>query len=205
VLANTEELHEKIIQLQDRISSLENALGTLQAAHSSQPHPLLREDLLDLKAPLGTELAPNLKRRRTEDSDGAEQGQEPEVLDALGTLTIESEGRSVFYGGTAGAEFLLKVRGSVVVRFGANICSARRMPRRQAFHKLVKNWKARLHCERRTSAPFPIFPFQSYQRRREGGEAAVEGTITDCRQGVDSLRVLFYERDLAVGLVLVYD
>ncbi|KAG9123487.1 hypothetical protein FRC07_014877 [Ceratobasidium sp. 392] len=109
VLANTEELHEKIIQLQDRISSLENALGALQAAHSSQPHPLLREDLLELKAPLGTELAPNqLKRRRTDDSDGAEPEQEPEVLDALGTLTIESEGRSIFYGGTAGAEFLLK-------------------------------------------------------------------------------------------------
>ncbi|QRW02938.1 Fungal specific transcription factor domain [Ceratobasidium sp. AG-Ba] len=109
VLANTEELHEKIIQLQDRISSLENALGTLQAAHSSQPHPLLREDLLELKAPLGTELAPShLKRRRTDDNDGAEPEHEPEVLDALGTLTIESEGRSVFYGGTAGAEFLLK-------------------------------------------------------------------------------------------------
>src|SRR5687767_13443269 len=73
VLANTEELHEKIIQLQDRISSLENALGTLQAAHSSQPHPLLREDLLELKAPLGTELAPNhLKRRRTDEGEGAE-------------------------------------------------------------------------------------------------------------------------------------
>lgn len=91
---------------------MENGLATLQAAHSSQPHPLLREDLLELKAPLGTELAPNhLKRRRTEDCEGAEQEQEPEVLDALGTLTIGSEGHSVFYGGTAGAEFLLKVCG----------------------------------------------------------------------------------------------
>jgi hypothetical protein len=112
VLANTEELHEKIIQLQDRISSLENALATLQAAHSSQPHPLLREDLLELKAPLGTELAPSqAKRRRTEATEPVEPEQGPEVLDALGTLTIEGEGRSVFYGGTAGAEFLLKVRG----------------------------------------------------------------------------------------------
>lgn len=111
MLANTEELHEKIIQLQDRISSLENALATLQAAHSSQPHPLLREDLLELKAPLGTELAPSqVKRRRTEAQDPVELEQGPEVLDALGTLTIESEGRSAFYGGTAGAEFLLKVR-----------------------------------------------------------------------------------------------
>ncbi|CUA70642.1 putative transcriptional regulatory protein C1F7,11c [Schizosaccharomyces pombe 972h-] [Rhizoctonia solani] len=108
-IANTEELHEKIIQLQDRISSLENGLATLQAAHSSQPHPLLREDLLELKAPLGTELAPSqLKRRRTEAQDPEEVEQGPEVLDALGTLTIESEGRSIFYGGTAGAEFLLK-------------------------------------------------------------------------------------------------
>ncbi|CAE6532472.1 unnamed protein product [Rhizoctonia solani] len=117
VLANTEELHEKIIQLQDRISSLEGALGTLQAAHSSQPHPLLREDLLELKAPLGTELAPSqAKRRRTEARDPVEVEQSPEVLDALGTLTIESEGRSVFYGGTAGAEFLLKPDESLDVK-----------------------------------------------------------------------------------------
>ncbi|CAE6470835.1 unnamed protein product [Rhizoctonia solani] len=117
VLANTEELHEKIIQLQDRISNLENALGTLQAAHSSQPHPLLREDLLELKAPLGTELAPShVKRRRTEVSDPVEVEQGPEVLDALGTLTIENEGRSVFYGGTAGAEFLLKPDESLDVK-----------------------------------------------------------------------------------------
>ncbi|CAE7233173.1 unnamed protein product [Rhizoctonia solani] len=117
VLANTEELHEKIIQLQDRISSLENALATLQAAHSSQPHPLLREDLLELKAPLGTELAPSqVKRRRTEVQDRVEAEQGPEVLDALGTLTIESEGRSVFYGGTAGAEFLLKPDESLDVK-----------------------------------------------------------------------------------------
>ncbi|CAE6417865.1 unnamed protein product [Rhizoctonia solani] len=116
VLANTEELHEKIIQLQDRISSLENGLATLQAAHSSQPHPLLREDLLELKAPLGTELAPaQSKRRRTEAGNLVEAEQGPEVLDALGTLTIESEGRSVFYGGTAGAEFLLKVGTSTLV------------------------------------------------------------------------------------------
>ncbi|CEL61942.1 putative transcriptional regulatory protein C1F7,11c OS=Schizosaccharomyces pombe (strain 972 / ATCC 24843) GN=SPAC1F7.11c PE=4 SV=1 [Rhizoctonia solani AG-1 IB] len=117
VLANTEELHEKIIQLQDRISSLENGLATLQATHSSQPHPLLREDLLDLKAPLGTELAPaQSKRRRTEASNSVEAEQGPEVLDALGTLTIESEGRSVFYGGTAGAEFLLKPSESLDVK-----------------------------------------------------------------------------------------
>ncbi|KAF8677359.1 Fungal specific transcription factor domain [Rhizoctonia solani] len=117
VLANTEELHEKIIQLQDRISSLENALATLQAAHSSQPHPLLREELLELKAPLGTELAPaQSKRRRTEATNAVGEEQGPEVLDALGTLTIESEGRSVFYGGTAGAEFLLKPSESLDVK-----------------------------------------------------------------------------------------
>jgi hypothetical protein len=99
---------------------LENGLATLQATHSSQPHPLLREDLLDLKAPLGTELAPaQSKRRRTEASNSVEAEQGPEVLDALGTLTIESEGRSVFYGGTAGAEFLLKVRISTLV--GSNL------------------------------------------------------------------------------------
>ena len=51
VLANTEELHEKIDRLCSRVRELEDALRTLQSTVSDQTHPLLREDLLNIKAP----------------------------------------------------------------------------------------------------------------------------------------------------------
>lgn len=46
VLANTEELHERIESLCGRIRALESALRTLQAVVSSDPHPLLVDDLI---------------------------------------------------------------------------------------------------------------------------------------------------------------
>ena len=54
VLANTEELHEKIDRLCSRVRELEDALRTLQSTVSDQSHPLLREDLLNIKAPTAT-------------------------------------------------------------------------------------------------------------------------------------------------------
>ena len=41
ILSNTEELHDKIESLLERIRLLEDALRTLQASVSTQPHPLL--------------------------------------------------------------------------------------------------------------------------------------------------------------------
>jgi hypothetical protein len=51
VLANTGELHEKIEHLRSRVRELEDGLRALQSTASDQPHPLLREDLLSIKAP----------------------------------------------------------------------------------------------------------------------------------------------------------
>ncbi|KAG1749298.1 hypothetical protein EDB19DRAFT_1681874 [Suillus lakei] len=49
ILANTEQLHAKIIQMSDRIRQLEDALETVQAKSSSDPHPLLHQDSLRIK------------------------------------------------------------------------------------------------------------------------------------------------------------
>ncbi|KAG1743311.1 fungal-specific transcription factor domain-containing protein [Suillus paluster] len=49
ILANTEQLHSKIIQMSDRIRQLEDALETVQAKCSSDPHPLLHQDSLRIK------------------------------------------------------------------------------------------------------------------------------------------------------------
>ena len=43
VLANTEQLHERIEQLCARIRELETGLRTVQASVSSEPHPLLQK------------------------------------------------------------------------------------------------------------------------------------------------------------------
>jgi hypothetical protein len=51
VLANTEELHDRIEQLCTRIRELENALRTLQESVSEEPHPLLRTGVLQQKTP----------------------------------------------------------------------------------------------------------------------------------------------------------
>ncbi|KAL0581180.1 hypothetical protein V5O48_000870 [Marasmius crinis-equi] len=49
ILANTEQLHAKILQLSDRVRQLEDGIQTLQATRSSEPHPLLAPDLLQIK------------------------------------------------------------------------------------------------------------------------------------------------------------
>ncbi|KAF9005439.1 hypothetical protein BDQ17DRAFT_1399143 [Cyathus striatus] len=49
ILANTEQLHEKIFELSDRVRQLEEALQTLQSSCSNQPHPLLAPELLRIK------------------------------------------------------------------------------------------------------------------------------------------------------------
>ncbi|CAA7269113.1 unnamed protein product [Cyclocybe aegerita] len=49
ILANTEQLHEKIFELSERVRQLEDALEFLQSRCSNQPHPLLAPDLLKIK------------------------------------------------------------------------------------------------------------------------------------------------------------
>jgi hypothetical protein len=49
ILANTEQLHEKITILTDRVRDLEEALEAVQKKVSSHPHPLLKPDLLRIK------------------------------------------------------------------------------------------------------------------------------------------------------------
>ncbi|EPQ56422.1 hypothetical protein GLOTRDRAFT_128366 [Gloeophyllum trabeum ATCC 11539] len=81
VLANTEALHEKIDLLSNRVRQLEDALGEVYSQQSSHPHPLLSEELLNIKRPLEREeqdAAPT--RERPEDA--------AEVIDAFGSLTF---------------------------------------------------------------------------------------------------------------------
>ncbi|KAG6888567.1 hypothetical protein C0995_007356 [Termitomyces sp. Mi166 len=94
VLANTEVLHEKINQLSNRVRSLEDALAQSHALHSTFPHPLLTEELLQIKRPL--------ERERLDLSNGKdEKGDLNDNIDSMGSLSISHGGRSTFFGQTA--------------------------------------------------------------------------------------------------------
>lgn len=49
ILANTEQLHDKILELSERVRQLEDALGEMQSNCSTLPHPLLTPELLKIK------------------------------------------------------------------------------------------------------------------------------------------------------------
>ncbi|KAF8343443.1 hypothetical protein F5887DRAFT_972939 [Amanita rubescens] len=94
VLANTESLHDKISELANRVRQLEDALHESHSIHSSEQHPLLADDLLQIKRPLERDRADqiSIKEERTDGTD---------TIDALGSLSISQNGRANFYGQTA--------------------------------------------------------------------------------------------------------
>lgn len=114
VLANTEVLHDKISVLANRVRQLEDALHEAHADRSSEPHPLLTPELLQLKRPL---------ERETSDPVREPEVDATEVIDAVGSLyvralgfcphtrrnsrvssrSISESGQSKFYGTTANA------------------------------------------------------------------------------------------------------
>ncbi|KAF8650271.1 hypothetical protein AX16_005325 [Volvariella volvacea WC 439] len=125
VLANTEELHDRIDRLCGRIRELEDALRSLHANHSSQPHPLLTLELLQLKGPENfnvstTSLSSSSKSpsnpppssqpsdSRSPSIPNSDDGGEESLIDAFGTLTVGVNGESLFLGKTARSEYLIR-------------------------------------------------------------------------------------------------
>lgn len=94
MLAATEHLHHQISRLSSRIRQLEDALETLQAQYSSEPHPLLHEDLMEMDEEGYSPMV---------DVEGT-VGHVPDVIDTLGTLSISDNGISRFFGPTGGSE-----------------------------------------------------------------------------------------------------
>lgn len=82
VLANTEALHDKINELSNRVRHLEDALALSHAANSTYPHPLLTEELLQIKRPLERErmdIPHAIKEEKTESGDN---------IDSIGSLYV---------------------------------------------------------------------------------------------------------------------
>ncbi|KAJ7584119.1 hypothetical protein C8J56DRAFT_1095331 [Mycena floridula] len=116
VLAKTEELHDRIDTLCARIQDLETALRSLQKEVSSEPHPLLSHDLLQLKAPQGfqwvegSSSAPQQsdKASSVQNSSSPVEKSHESVVDAFGTLSIGPGGETCFLGPTARCEYLIR-------------------------------------------------------------------------------------------------
>jgi hypothetical protein len=94
VLASTQELHEKITELCSRVRDLEDALRTSHSKNSTEPHPLLTDELLGIKAPLQRESPP----RNLTTINQQEEENNPDVIDSFGTLAINRSGHTNYYG-----------------------------------------------------------------------------------------------------------
>ncbi|KAJ6495975.1 hypothetical protein C8R45DRAFT_151588 [Mycena sanguinolenta] len=108
VLAATDHLHQNLVRMEVRMHALEDALAILHTADSDKPHPLLSsydEDDEDEESTL------KLKAVSEEPSEPSQPSQEA-LVDALGSLHIDGEGASRFFGPSGGAEsLLLKAKG----------------------------------------------------------------------------------------------
>jgi hypothetical protein len=98
VLASTQELHEKISELCQRVRDLEDALRTSHFQVSTERHPLLADDLLQIKSPLQREPPSNRNMPRCE---AKEEEQNGEVVDAFGSLSINASGGAKYFGSIA--------------------------------------------------------------------------------------------------------
>ncbi|EAU90340.1 hypothetical protein CC1G_09022 [Coprinopsis cinerea okayama7 len=101
VLANTEVLHDKINLLANRVRALEDALAQSHSLNSNGVHPLLTEELLQIKRPL--------ERERPDEASKEGKSEGGETIDALGSLSISQSGRSTFFGTAANSWYLLQI------------------------------------------------------------------------------------------------
>ncbi|KAF5384815.1 hypothetical protein D9615_000960 [Tricholomella constricta] len=137
ILANTEELHDRIDHLCSRIRELENALRTLQESVSDEPHPLLQNDLSQPiasrafrppPAPTSVAQAPrNTSSHPEEPPDQlrshSTQADDENFVDAFGTLTLGRRGQCSFFGKTARSEYL--IRALAHQQFRTNVAPSR--------------------------------------------------------------------------------
>ncbi|KAJ7695118.1 fungal-specific transcription factor domain-containing protein [Mycena rosella] len=106
VLASTQELHEKISELANRVRELEDALRSSHSHLSNEQHPLLSEELLRIKAPLQREVP--AFRNQSQGALVKEEEHNPDVVDAFGSLSISLSGGAKYFGTTANSWYFLQ-------------------------------------------------------------------------------------------------
>ena len=78
ILANTEVLHDKIGVLSSRVRQLEDALSEAYSMYSGERHPLLSDELLQIKRPL--------ERESRNEMPSPPEAETAEAIDAVGSL-----------------------------------------------------------------------------------------------------------------------
>ncbi|KZP16269.1 hypothetical protein FIBSPDRAFT_749007, partial [Athelia psychrophila] len=97
ILADTDQLHKTISDMASRIRQLEDALAVSYAVFSPDTHPLLRDEFVKVKfgPPQGS---------ASPEREDLRDGGVGSLVDALGTLTLDSKGQVTYYGRSAGSE-----------------------------------------------------------------------------------------------------
>ena len=83
-----------------RIRQLEDALAVSHSLTSSDSHPLLQPDLLQVKSIIDLHSA----IEQANENEGIVDHDDNRVLDTFGTLALRDDGASTFYGRSAGHE-----------------------------------------------------------------------------------------------------
>ena len=105
VMAATDHLHRRMAKMSERIRQLEDALSIIHKRTSSDPHPLLRDEFLSIKAHKADE-SPDERRDGGGGNGNGSEGaaNTTDVIDAFGTLSITDRGTSRFFGAAGGTE-----------------------------------------------------------------------------------------------------
>jgi len=83
-----------------RIRRLEDALAVSHSLTSSDTHPLLQRDLLQIKSIIDLHSA----IEQANENEGTAERDDSGILDTFGTLALRDDGASMFYGRSAGHE-----------------------------------------------------------------------------------------------------
>jgi hypothetical protein len=86
--------------MSSRIRQLEDALEVSHSMTSSDAHPLLQRDLLQIKSIIDLHSA----IEQANENEGTAGFDDSRVLDTFGTLALRDDGASTFYGRSAGHE-----------------------------------------------------------------------------------------------------
>jgi hypothetical protein len=86
--------------MSSRIRQLEDALEVSHSTTSSDAHPLLQRDLLQIKSIIDLHSA----IEQANENEGTAGHDDSRVLDTFGTLALRDDGASTFYGRSAGHE-----------------------------------------------------------------------------------------------------
>ena len=96
VLAGSDKLHKKVLEMSSRIRQLEDALQIAHAAISGRDHPLLAPELLKVKN--GVDM-PGEEDGKEDDREEQEE-LDNEVMSSFDTLAISDRGEARFFGRT---------------------------------------------------------------------------------------------------------